>query len=177
MGFIGDPQSYSFAMTVLDLASGKWEGPWVLAPAQLEAKPNTIWLYTVIWPTAGGIHLVVDNANEQGVYKHKTYYAFQPWDELDRAPQAELVAEVNPWQGRSCRSGSMWVDEHGTVLVPVSYQPGEEASKGLYVFRRDSGASAWRRSDRVSESQGRGHLPSAGRHGGGYGSSRRAATA
>ncbi len=150
IGYIGDPDTYSFQYAVLDLNQSAWSGPFMLAPSQRNQQPFTTWLYPIIRPNAGGISMAVSNGRDTSNLKHEIFYLDAPY-EMTAPIVPELVDVVIPWTDRICQAASMHVTAEGTTLIAGQYHEGISGNS-LSVWRKPSGASDWTRR-RISEGQ------------------------
>ena len=137
IGYIGDPATYTFQMAVLDLGAQTWTGPFVLAPAQRQTEPFTTWLYPVVQPDASGVHLLVSNQPDPTARYDRILYMHVPYAPAE-PPQPEVLA-----QGVMAFGEAMLRTPDGHIYVTGQYQPDEEATNQLYIFRRDSQTQAW----------------------------------
>ncbi len=141
LGYIGDPNTYSFTVAVLDLETMQWSGPQVIAQAQRQQEPWTTWLYPIIQPDADGFHLVVSNNADLSSYYDRMLYMYIPYDDM-ADPQVEQIARVDPWTENIAFAEAMWRTPDGAVYVTGQFQP-EGGSNQLFVYRRDPRTEEW----------------------------------
>ena len=141
LGYIGDPNTYSFVVAVLDLATQQWSGPQVLAEAQRQEEPWTTWLYPIIQPDADGFHLVVSNNADLSSYYDRMLYMYVPFDDMAN-PRVEQIARVDPWTENLAFAEAMWRSPDGAVYVTGQYKPEDETNQ-LFVYRRDPRTEEW----------------------------------
>jgi len=141
LGYIGDPQTYSFNIAVLDLRTGEWSGPHLLARAQREQEPWTTWLYPIILPDEDGFHLVLSNNADLSSYYDRILYMYLPYDGMAE-PRPEEVARVDPWTANIAFAENAWRAADGSLYVTGQYKP-EGESNQLYVYRRDARTRQW----------------------------------
>ena len=141
LGYIGDPETYSFNIAVLDLQTQQWTGPYTLARAQRRQEPYTTWLYPIILPDETGFHLAVSNNADLSSYYDRILYAWVPY--APTAPvQTEEVARVTPWTASLAFAEAMWRGPDGSVYITGQYQPAGAANQ-LCVYRRDPQSGQW----------------------------------
>ncbi len=141
LGYIGAPGQYSFNVAWVDLDTGTWSGPFLLAREQRSKKPWTTWLYPLIVPDGDGFHLVVSNNAYRSPYYNRINYL----NVLYRHPSsavAEVVSEVSPWTGNLAFAQAIWRSHGGALFVTVTHQP-EGGKNQLLVYRRDPNTGHW----------------------------------
>ena len=141
LGYIGDPDTFSFAVAWLDLATRTWSGPHIIAPAQRQREPWTTWLYPIVQPDAEGIHLAVSNNADLSSYYDRTLYMHILYDRPDDV-QVEQVARVEPWTENISFGEAMWRTPDGAVYITGQFKAQGEANQ-LYIYRRDPQTQAW----------------------------------
>ncbi len=141
LGYIGDPETYSFNIAILDLKTMAWEGPHVLAPAQRQEEPWTTWLYPIILPDAKGVHMTVSNQPDPTATYNTILYMYLPYDRLD-TPEPEIVAQVHPWSDNMAFAEAMWRATDGSIYITGQHKP-EAGENFLYVYRRDPISQTW----------------------------------
>ena len=141
LGYIGDPATYSFNLAMLDLETGEWSGPHLIAPAQRQTEPWTTWVYPVVQPDAHGVHLAVSNNADLSSYYDRILYMYIPYDDMS-APRPELVARVEPWTGNLAFGEAMWRTPDGSIYITGQHQP-EGGTNQLHVYRRDPRTQQW----------------------------------
>lgn len=141
LGYIGSPGSYSFRIAWVDLDTGTWSGPFLLARQQRSREPWTTWLYPLIVPDGDGFHLVVSNNAYRSSYYNRINYLYIPYGDPASAV-AEVVAEVTPWKQNMAFAQAMRRTDDGALFVTATrrHQGGRNR---LLVYRRDPGARRW----------------------------------
>lgn len=142
LGYIGRPGSYSFQVAWVDLDSGTWSRPFVLAREQRSKEPWTTWLYPLIVPDGDGFHLVVSNNAYRSSYYNRINYLYVPYGDPVSAV-AEVIADVNPWKQNLAFAQSIWRSENGALFVTATLRP-EGGKNQLLVYRRDPDLRRWR---------------------------------
>ena len=142
LGYIGDPETYSFKLAVLDLNAMTWDGPHLLAAAQRQEEPWTTWLYPIILPDENGVHLTVSNQPDPTALYNTILYMYLPYGGL-AAPNPEVVAHANPWSGNMAFAEAMWRADDGSVYVTGQYKP-EGGENRLHLYRRDPQTGSWK---------------------------------
>lgn len=142
LGYIGRPGSYSFQVAWVDLDSGTWSGPFVMAPQQRSKEPWTTWLYPLIVPDKDGFHIVVSNNAYRSSYYNRINYLKVRYDDPASAIP-EVVADVNPWKQNLAFAQSIWRSENGALLVTATHRP-EAGGNRLIVYRRDPDLRRWK---------------------------------
>ncbi len=150
LGYIGDPETYSFNIAILDLETMEWNGPHLLAISQRLEEPWTTWLYPIILPDANGFHLAVSNQPDPTASYDTILYLYLPYDGLD-TPTPEVVAQVDPWSGNMAFAEAMWRRSDGSIYITGQYKP-EGGENGLQIYRRDPQTKAWH-AQRISTAQ------------------------
>ncbi|NKB68001.1 MAG: T9SS type A sorting domain-containing protein [Candidatus Latescibacteria bacterium] len=141
IGYIGDPATYTFQTAILDLRTGTWDGPFILAPAQRQQVPWTTWLYPVIQPDETGYHLLVSNQPDSRALYNRILYMHLPYG--DPGPiEPEVVAEIEPEGNFMAFGEAMWHSPDGCIYVTGQYQGGGQANR-LFAFVRDVDAGTW----------------------------------
>lgn len=141
LGYIADPATYSFLAAWVDLDTGEWGGPHLLAREQRSEEPYTTWLYPVIWPDGEGFHLVVSNNADLSGYYNRINYLYVPYaDPLSAA--IEVVADVVPWTQNLAYGEALWKAADGALYLTGQYEP-EGGNNRLVVYRRDPGTQEW----------------------------------
>ncbi|MDE3000799.1 MAG: hypothetical protein OXU79_17125 [Gemmatimonadota bacterium] len=141
LGFIGRPGTYSFQTAWVDLDSGSWSGPYVLAQEQRTKEPWTTWLYPLIVPDGDGFHLVVSNNAYRSSYYNRINYLFVRYEDPASAV-AEVVADVNPWKQNLAFAQAVCRAADGALLVTAVRRP-QGGRHQLLVYRRDPGTRRW----------------------------------
>ncbi len=141
LGYIGRPGAYSFQTAWVDLDTGLWSGPFVLAPAQRSSEPWTTWLYPLIVPDGDGFHLVVSNNAYRSPYYNRINYLYVPYGDPASAV-AEVVAEVYPWKQNLAFAQATWLAADGALFVTAVRRP-EGGKNQLHVYRRDRVTRRW----------------------------------
>ena len=141
LGYIGEPGHYSFNVAWVDLDTGKWSGPFLLAREQRSEEPWTTWLYPLIVPDGEGFHLVVSNNADRSPYYNRINYLFIPYTDPASAV-AEVVADVSPWTGNLAFAQAIWRSYNGALFVTATHQP-EGGKNQLLLYRRDSDTRRW----------------------------------
>ena len=141
LGFIGSPGFYSFRIAWVDLDTGTWSGPFLLAPQQRSREPWTTWLYPLIVPDGDGFHLVVSNNAYRSSYYNRINYLYIPYKDPASAV-AEVVDEVYPWKQNMAYAQAMWRADDGALFVTATRRL-EGGRNRLLVYRRDPGARRW----------------------------------
>ncbi len=144
LGYIGDPETYSFNIAILDLETMEWNGPHLLAISQRLEEPWTTWLYPIILLDANGCHLAVSNQPDPTASYDTILYLYLPYDGLD-TPTPEVVAQVDPWSGNMAFAEAM-----GSSTSPGSTSPKEE--KTVCRSIGDPQTKAWH-AQRISTAQ------------------------
>lgn len=142
LGFIGRPGSYSFQVAWVDLDSGTWSGPFVLAREQRSKEPWTTWLYPLIVPDGEGFHLVVSNNAYRRPYYNRINYLYVPYGDPASAV-AEVIADVNPWRQNLAFAQAIRQAADGALLVTATRRAGEARNR-LIVYRRDPDLRRWK---------------------------------
>lgn len=142
LGYIGRPGSYSFQVAWVDLESGSWAGPFVLAREQRSIEPWTTWLYPLIVPDGEGFHLVVSNNAYRSSYYNRINYLYVPYGDPASAV-SEVIADVNPWKQNLAFAQSIWRSENGALFVTATLRP-EGGENQLLVYRRDPDQRRWK---------------------------------
>ena len=137
VAYIGDPATYTCQMALLDLGTERWDGPFVLAPAQRQDVPFTTWLYPIVQPDATGVHLLVSNQPDPTARYDRILYMHVPY-----APAAPPVPEVIA-HGVMAFGEAMLRTPDGRIYVTAQYQPTAETTNQLYIFQRDPQTQAW----------------------------------
>ena len=142
LGYINHPDTYSFWVAAVDVSTGVWTAPKMLAqhlPAAPE--PQVSWLYPTIVPRADGFHMVVmNNADANNLYNELKYmkldyslnYLISP-ETVDIVPPPYITNFVS--------HDSMIVGSDNAVYVM-----GRNINGGVndtLVHRRDAGTGAW----------------------------------
>ena len=143
IGYIGDPATYTFKTAMLDLRTGTWDGPYVLAPAQRTEVPWTTWLYPVIQPDETGYHLLVSNQPDPRALYNRILYMHLPYGDPGQI-EPEVVVEIAPEGDFIAFGEAMWRDLDGYIYVTGQYQSPEQVNQ-LFVFVRDPHTGAWTR--------------------------------
>ena len=132
----------------VDLDTGTWSGPFLLARQQRSREPWTTWLYPLIVPDGDGFHLVVSNNGYRSSYYNRINYLYIPYGDPASAV-AEVVAEVTPCKQNMAFAQAMWRTDDGALFVTATrrHQGGQEPAACL---PRDPGAR------RVGGGNGRG---------------------
>ncbi|MCE2438374.1 MAG: hypothetical protein J4F39_02995 [Candidatus Latescibacteria bacterium] len=141
LGYIGRPGTYSFQTAWVDLESGSWSGPFVLAPEQRSQEPWTTWLYPLIVPDGGGFHLVVSNNAYRSPYYNQIVYLYISFEDPASAV-AEVVAEVNPWKRNLAFAQAISRAANGALFVTAARRL-EGGKNRLVVYRRDPVTRRW----------------------------------
>ena len=141
LGYIADPATYSFLVAWVDLDTGEWGGPHLLAREQRAEEPYTTWLYPVIWPDGDGFHLVVSNNADLSSYYNRINYLYVPYADPLSA-EVEVVADVVPWTQNIAYGEAMWRAADGALYLTGQYEP-EGGNNRLMVYRRDPGTGQW----------------------------------
>ena len=141
LGYIGRPGSYSFQTAWVDLDTGSWSGPFVLAPQQRSKEPWTTWLYPLIVPDGDGFHLVVSNNAYRGSFYNRINYLFVRYDDPASAV-AEVVEDVTPWKRNLAFAQAIRQSDHGALFVTATHRP-EGGRNQLIVYRRDPDIRRW----------------------------------
>ena len=141
LGYIGDPATYSFNVATLDLETGEWKGPHLLAPAQRQREPWTTWLYPIIVPDERGFHLTVSNQPDPAASYDSILYMYLPYEPGDE-PAPEVIAQANPWTGHMAFGEAMWRAQDGSLYVTAQYKP-EGGENQLHLYRRDPLTQSW----------------------------------
>jgi hypothetical protein len=141
LGYIGDPDTFSFTVAWFDLATQTWSGPHVIAPAQRQQEPWTTWLYPIVQPDAAGIHLAVSNNADLSSYYDRILYMYIPYDRPDDV-QVEQVARVDPWTSNVSFGEAMWRDPDGAVYITGQFKP-QDATSQLHLYQRDPQTQIW----------------------------------
>ena len=141
IGYIGDPATYTFSTAVLDLRTGAWEGPYVLAPAQRSQEPWTTWLYPVIQPDETGYHLLVSNQPDPRALYNRILYMHLPYGDPGEV-RPEVVVEVEPEGDFMAFGEAMWQSPDGCIYVTGQYQAAGQANQ-LFAFVRQPDTGAW----------------------------------
>ncbi|MCY3736010.1 MAG: T9SS type A sorting domain-containing protein [Gemmatimonadaceae bacterium] len=141
LGYIADPATYSFLVAWVDLDTGEWGGPHLLAREQRAEEPYTTWLYPVIWPDGDGFHLVVSNNGDLSGYYNRINYLYVPYADPLSA-EVEVVADVVPWTQNIAYAEAMWKGADGALYLTGQYEP-EGGNNRLMVYRRDPETRQW----------------------------------
>ncbi len=142
LGYIGRPGSYSFQVAWVDLESGFWAGPFVLAREQRSKEPWTTWLYPLIVPDGEGFHLVVSNNAYRSPYYNRINYLYVPYGDPASAI-AEVVADVDPFKQNLAFAQAIRRAADGALLVSATRRSGKGRNR-LIVFRRDPDVRRWK---------------------------------
>lgn len=142
LGFIGRPGSYSFQVAWVDLDSGSWAGPFVLAREQRSKEPWTTWLYPLIVPDGEGFHLVVSNNAYLSPYYNRINYLYVPYGDPASAV-TEVVADANPIKQNLAFAQAIRRAADGALLVTATRRAGDGKNR-LIVYRRDPDLRRWR---------------------------------
>ncbi len=143
IGYIGDPATYTFKTATLDLRTGTWDGPYVLAPAQRTEVPWTTWLYPVIQPDETGYHLLVSNQPDPRALYNRILYMHLPYGDPGQI-EPEVVVEIAPEGDFIAFGEAMWRDLDGYMYVTGQYRSPGQANQ-LFLFVRDPHTGAWTR--------------------------------
>ncbi len=140
IGYIGAPGTYSFSLAVLDLTTQRWSGPYLLAHEQRDTEPFTTWLYPIIQPDEGGVHLVVSNNPGKSIAYGSILYMYIPYLTMAEPPKPEIIAEIAPPARLGTTFGmAMCRTTDGNTYITGTSAAGD----GLYVFRRGTRRKVW----------------------------------
>lgn len=142
LGYIGRPGSYSFQVAWVDLDSGSWSGPFVLAREQRSKEPWTTWLYPLIVPDGEGFHLVVSNNAYNSPYYNRINYLYVPYGDPASAV-TEVVADANPIEQNLAFAQAIRRAADGALLVSATRRAGDGRIR-LIVYRRDPDLRRWK---------------------------------
>ena len=142
LGYIGRPGSYSFQVAWVDLDSGSWSGPYVLAREQRSKEPWTTWLYPLIVPDGEGFHLVVSNNAYNSPYYNRINYLYVPYGDPASAV-TEVVADANPIEQNLAFAQAIRRAADGALLVSATRRAGDGRNR-LIVYRRDPDPRRWK---------------------------------
>ena len=141
LGYIGRPGAYSFQTAWVDLDTGLWSGPFVLAEEQRSKEPWTTWLYPLIVPDGDGFHLVVSNNAYRSSYYNRINYLYVPYGDPASAV-AEVVDQVYPWKENLAFAQAIRLAADGALFVTAMRRP-EGGKNRLLVYRRDPVTRRW----------------------------------
>ena len=142
LGYINNPNTYSFWVAAVDLVTGVWTAPKMLAQHVPGALPTEVsWLYPVIVPRADGIHMAVaNNADANNLYNEVKYMKLDY--SLNYLVNPETVDSVPaPFATNYAFQDSMMVGSDNAVYLTSRNLTGSVSHTCLH--RRDGVTGAW----------------------------------
>ena len=142
LGYISDPNTYSFWIAAVDLNTGVWTTPKMLAQFVPGALPAEVtWLYPIITPRADGIHMsIANNADANNLYNEVKYMKLDySFNYLVSPESVDIVPP--PYASNYAFHDSMLVGSDGAVYIASRNLTGGVSH--TYLHRRDGVSGAW----------------------------------